>query len=131
MRIDTEIRLSGDAANEFQNMMMSVDLDSINARDEFISECAYQFDENGILSIDISDLDIDMSVMNEDSCEIEAIPVSKKETYVGAISVQFLPSANLNMNIKDERNCSYSMDSYYTSESMYSVNQGVLIKFAA
>lgn len=44
-------------------MMTSVDIDSLNARDKFISNLNYDVDENGILSIDISDLDIDLSVM--------------------------------------------------------------------
>ena len=131
MIVDTEIRLSGETANEFHNMMTLIDLDSINARDEFISNVSSRLDEHGILTIDISDMDIDLSVMDEDSCEIEAVPVSKQEIYVGAISVQFLHSNNLNINILNERNTSYSIDDYYASEGMYSVNQNVSIKFAA
>lgn len=78
MMIDTEIRLSGEAANEFYNMMTAVNLDSISARDEFISDLSYQFDEQGVLSIDISDLDLELSIMDENSCELEAVPVSKE-----------------------------------------------------
>lgn len=131
MVVDTEIRLSGDAANEFHNMMTSVDLDSIYARDEFISELSYQLDAQGELSIDISDLDIDLGVMNGASCEIDTVPVSKKEIYIGAISVQFLPSINSNVNILDERKASYSVDEYYASKGMYSVEQSMSIRFAA
>ena len=61
--IDTEIKLRGSAAKEFHKMMISVDIDSLNARDKFISNLNYDVDENGILSIDISDLDIDLGVM--------------------------------------------------------------------
>lgn len=58
--VDSEIRLSGEAANQFHNILASVDLESINARDEFISDLSCQLDEQGALSIDISGLDIDM-----------------------------------------------------------------------
>lgn len=60
--IATEIKLRGSAAKEFHKMMTSVDIDSLHARDKFISNLNYAVDENGILSIDISDLDIDLSV---------------------------------------------------------------------
>lgn len=61
--IDTEIKLTGYAAKEFHKIMTSMDIDSLHARDKFISNSNYDVDENGILSIDISDLDIDSSVM--------------------------------------------------------------------
>ena len=61
--IDTEIKLRGFAAKEFYKMMTSMDIDSLHARDKFISNLNYAVDENGILSIDISDLDIDLNVM--------------------------------------------------------------------
>lgn len=132
MMIDTETRLCGEAANEFRNMLTSVDLNSINARDEFISDVSCQFDEQGVMSIDISDLDIDLSIMDEDFERIDAIPVSKREeVYVGAISVLFLPTTNVNMNISNEGKSSYMVDGFYASKSMYSVDQSVSIKFAA
>lgn len=64
--IDTEIKLRGSVAKEFHKMMTSVDIDSLNARDKFISNLNYDVDENGILSIDIYDLDIDLSVMQNE-----------------------------------------------------------------
>lgn len=64
--IDTEIKLRGSAAKEFHKMMTSVDIDSLYARDKFISNLNYNVDENGVLSIDISDLDIDLSVIQND-----------------------------------------------------------------
>lgn len=36
-------------------------LTTISARDEFISDLSYQFDEQGVLSIDIFDLNIKKS----------------------------------------------------------------------
>ena len=42
-----------------------MDIDSLHARDKFISNLNYNVDENGILSIDISDLDIDLSVIQD------------------------------------------------------------------
>lgn len=66
--IDTEIKLRGTAAKKFHKMMTSMDIDSLHARDKFISNLNYNVDENGILSIDISDLDIDLSVL---TCLIE------------------------------------------------------------
>ena len=35
--IDTEIKLRGSAAKEFHKMMTSMDIDSLHARDKFIS----------------------------------------------------------------------------------------------
>lgn len=72
--IATEIKLRGSAAKEFHKMMTSVDIDSLHARDKFISSSNYDVDENGILSIDISDLDIDSSVL---TCLIEPTPLVK------------------------------------------------------
>ena len=65
MTIDTEIRLSGEAANEFHNMMISADLNSIDIRDKFISKLISETDHQGILSINISDLNVDLSVLEE------------------------------------------------------------------
>lgn len=63
--IDTEIRLSGEAANEFHNMMISADLNSIDVRDKFISNLASEIDHQGVLLIDISDLNVDLSNLKE------------------------------------------------------------------
>ena len=63
--IDTEIRLSGEAANEFHNMMISADLNSIGVRDKFISNLASEIDHQGALLIDISDLNVDLSNLKE------------------------------------------------------------------
>ena len=60
MMVDTEMRLNGHAADEFYNMMTMVDSDTIRARDNFLSDISCQLDENGVLSIDIDDLDIDL-----------------------------------------------------------------------
>ena len=65
MTIDTEIRLSGEAANEFHNMMISADLNSISVRDKFISNLASEIDHQGALLIDISDLNVDLSNLKE------------------------------------------------------------------
>ncbi len=64
--IDTEIKLRGSAAKEFHKMMTSMDIDSLHTRDKFISNLNYDVDENGILSIDISDLDIDLKVIQNE-----------------------------------------------------------------
>ena len=63
--IDTEIGLSGEAANEFHNMMISADLNSIAVRDKFISKLTFEIDHQRVLSIDISDLDVDLSNLKE------------------------------------------------------------------
>ncbi len=60
MKIDTEIRLFGDDALDFYNRMMFVDLDMIAQRDMFISSVDWYLDDNGILTINIDDLDIDL-----------------------------------------------------------------------
>lgn len=129
--IDTEMRLSGDAAVEFRNMMTLVDADSLNARDEFLSDLDCDFDEQGVLSIDISDMDIDLRVMNDVSYEIEAIPVSKDETYIDEISVKFSSSISSNINIFGKRSASYKIDEYYALESEFCVNKSVSIILAA
>ena len=132
MMIDTEIRISGEAANEFHNMMTSIDLDAISARDAFLSDVCCEFDEQGILSIDISDLNIDLGILDTESGAIEAIPVSKEEKYVGEVSIQFLSSLNqTNVNIINESKASYTVDGYYASANVYSVNQSVSIMYAA
>ena len=63
--IDTEIKLRESAEKEFHKMMTSMDIDSLYARDKFISNSNYDVDENGILSIDIFDLDINLNVMQK------------------------------------------------------------------
>lgn len=131
MMLDTEIRLNGEAANEFHNMMRMVDLDSINERDRFVSNVSCQFDEKGVLSINIEDLNVDLGDIDESLDGIETVAVPKEETYVGEISVQFLSSTNINFNTINERKTSYTVDKYYTSTDMYSINQSVSIKFAA
>ena len=45
--------------------MMSDDMSSIRSRDMFIADAGSSIDESGVLSIDISNLDIDLSVLNE------------------------------------------------------------------
>lgn len=129
--MDTEMRLSGDAAVEFRNMMTSVDTDSLNARDVFLADLDCDFNEQGVLSIDISDLDIDLCVMNDVSHEIEAVPVSKDETYIDEISVKFSSSISSNINIFGKRSTSYKVDEYYALESEFHVNKSVSIILAA
>ena len=47
-------------------MMSSMYIDSLHLIYKFISNLYYDDDENGILLIDISDLDIDLSVMQNE-----------------------------------------------------------------
>ena len=75
--IDTEIILRGNAAIEFHNNMMSADLEAIEARDSFVSNVDAYLDEQGVLTIDISNISVDLAVLDENSYEIEAVPVSK------------------------------------------------------
>lgn len=130
--IDTEIKLRGSAAKEFHKMMTSMDIDSLHARDKFISNLNYAVDENGILSIDISDLDIDLSVMQNAPCTIDVSPVSKPEKYVETITVNFISSVNISSNIDIicKKNTSYKIEKYHKS-TMHSANQIVSIDYAA
>ena len=63
--IDTEITLRGHAAEEFYRQMMSDDMLSIRSRDMFIVDAGSCIDESGVLLVDVSDLDIDLNVLNE------------------------------------------------------------------
>ena len=128
MMVDTEMRLNGHAADEFYNMMTMVDSDTIRARDNFLSDISCQLDENGVLSIDIDDLDIDLESVDNSIDGIDEVAVSQEETYVGGVSVQFLSPTNIKFN---ERETLYAVDKYYTSTDMYSINQSLSIKFAA
>lgn len=49
--IDTEIRLSGDAAREFYDQMRSVDMNAIASRDAFLADVNCRLDEEGTLII--------------------------------------------------------------------------------
>lgn len=129
--IDTEIRLSGKAAHDFNDIMTSIDLESIRARDKFVSELSCQFDEQGILSIDISDLEVELDLLDSDIKEIEAVPVPKNEIYIGAINIQFSKSSDVNVNTLPVEKNVYTADDYYVSERMYSVEHNILIQFAA
>ena len=63
--IDTEITLRGHAAEEFYRQMISDDMSSIRSRDMFIADAGSSIDESGVLSIDVSDLNIDLNALNE------------------------------------------------------------------
>lgn len=55
--ISTDIRLTGDDARKFYSQMISVDKAAIISRDAFLSDVNCCLDEQGVLTIDISDLD--------------------------------------------------------------------------
>ena len=45
--------------------MMSDDMSSIRSKDMFIVDAGSCIDESGVLLVDVSDLDIDLNVLNE------------------------------------------------------------------
>lgn len=130
MMIDTEMRISGDSAIEFRNMMRSIDLDAISLRDEFIDGVESSMDESGVLSIDISDMDIDLSVLEDIPEVIESVLVPKTQLYVGQIKVKFSADDLTNLRIK-EADASYTMVDIYVSSGTYSVGQSESFQYAA
>jgi hypothetical protein len=132
MTIDTEIRLAGDNAREFYNQMKSVDMMAIASRDAFLSDVNCELDEQGVLTIDISDLDIDLSVLNEEKQTIDVHPTLKREeVYVGKIFLQYSASESLNARHIETTNSQYCIDTYYTSNSVNTINESASIKKAA
>jgi uncharacterized protein (UPF0179 family) len=129
--IDTELRLSGDAAVKFHKMMTSIDLESIKARDEFLADVNCKIDDTGVLSIDISDIDIDLSILADNTETVESVLIPKEEMYIGKINISYASIVLPNLNINDEKNTSYKVEDYYVSSGMYSVTQSVSIKYAA
>lgn len=63
MTVDTEIRISGAAADEFRNSMASADLDSVSLRDKFMDDVTSSTDGSGTLVINAADMDIDLGVL--------------------------------------------------------------------
>lgn len=66
-RIDSGVVLTGSAAYDFHNRMRRVDMSTIAARDSFLSDVNCWIDNDGILSVDVSDLEINFSVLKENN----------------------------------------------------------------
>jgi hypothetical protein len=130
MVIDTEIRLQGDDATVFCNMLKDADLSSINARDDFLSNLSCYFDEEGVMSVDVSDLNIDLGVLNETICEINIEPTSKDDTYVDSdrnVRVDFdSRTSSRNEFIND---VSYTNDRYYYDADGADLNDSDRIEY--
>lgn len=129
--IDTEIILRGNAAIEFHNNMMSADLEAIEARDSFVSNVDAYLDEQGVLTIDISNISVDLAVLDENSYEIEAVPVSKEEVYTIDISIEYSSTMELSFYAACDKVYTYCIDEYYAVESVYPMNQSNYLEFAA
>lgn len=63
MTVNTEIRISRNAADEFRNSMAAVDLDSVSLRDKFMDDVTSSTDGSGTLVINAADMDIDLGVL--------------------------------------------------------------------
>ena len=132
MTIDTEIRLAGDNAREFYNQMKSVDMTAIASRDAFLSDANCELDEQGVLTIDISDLDIDLSVLNEEKQTIEVLPTSKRgEVYIVKIFLKYFVSESFDSKHIETANSQYCIGTYYSSNSINTINDSASIKKAA
>lgn len=130
--IDTEIILRGNAAREFYRQMMSDDISSIRSRDMFIADARSSIDESGVLSIDVSDLDIDLSVLDEPKEKnIDMHPTPKKERYSINIVIQYTSLASKDMYCKFKENNSYEINNYYKSDEHYSTNRNKSFEYAA
>jgi len=132
--LDSELRLCGESAVAFHNLMTRIDLDAISSRDEFVSNVDCHIDDDGVLSIDISDLNVDLSVMNEDDGNtVDTKPVLKDEKYVVSIDVQYttdIISSPVVRNDSGKKMYVANNDSY-TLDKIYQVKQSIAIKFAA
>ena len=73
MRKNNDIILRGVDAQEFHNRMMTIDMDNIESRDKYLSDIKWWFDDTDVLSIDASDMDIDLSVLERAEGIIEVI----------------------------------------------------------
>lgn len=130
--IDTEITLRGNAAQEFYRQMMSDDISSIRSRDMFIADARSGIDESGVLSIDVSDLDIDLSVLDEPKEKtIDVHTAPKRERYSINIVIQYTSSASNDAHYKFEKNNSYKINNYYKPGEHYSTNQNKSFEYAA
>lgn len=56
--MDNRIILTGDAAREFHERMYHVDIDAIKSRNRFIDNIDCWADKDGVLSINIDDLNL-------------------------------------------------------------------------
>ena len=131
MRKNNDIILRGVDAQEFHNRMMTIDMDNIESRDKYLSDIKWWFDDTDVLSIDASDMDIDLSVLERAEGIIEVITVSKDEEYVGSVDVRYSSSESGGARycgameeLDPPENCYASNDLCFGSPDM-------LIKFAA
>lgn len=131
MMNNNEIRLTGEAAVSFHNMMTSVDLDAINARDEFLTDVNFKIDDMGILSIDISDMELDLSVLDDVPAPIGTVITLTRELHVGCSNVSCTFGAFDALNRDDGKSSSYKVSDYYVLPRMYSVNQNGFIPYVA
>ena len=63
--INTEIKLAGEDARKFYSQMITVDSSAIASRDAFLSDVNCYLDEQDVLTIDISDLDVDLNAFEK------------------------------------------------------------------
>ncbi len=132
--IDTGIVLSGEAANEFHNMMISVDVESINARDAFILDSNSRIDEMGILTIDMPELEINLDALREDKHKREIV-TKKGELYLDRIQISYTNhvsgrgSYGISNNMA--KSISYSVGENGSNMYTASVKENLVIKYAA
>lgn len=129
--IDTEITLRGHAAEEFFRQMISVDMSSIRSRDMFIADAGSSIDESGVLSIDASDLDIDLSVLDEPKEKVVEVRHPKKERYSINIVIKYTSSSLNDINYRLKKSNSYEINNYYKSDEPYSTNRNKSFEYAA
>lgn len=132
--LDSELRLCGESAVAFHNLMTRIDLDAISSRDKFVSNVDCHIDDDGVLSIDISDLNVDLSVMNEDDGNtVDTKPVLKDEKYVVSIDVQYTTDIISSPVVRNDsgNKMYFANNDSYTLDKIYQVKQSIAIKFAA
>lgn len=135
VRIDSEILLTGSAAHDFYNQMKSVDMAAITSRDSFLADVNCWIDEAGILSIDASGLDIDLSVLKKEEEVIAACPVSKEEKYAAgkySIDIHYSSAKVKFVDCADISNFSYCLtEDYYAQNGLNCNNISTELAYVA
>lgn len=134
VRIDSEVFLTGSAAHDFYNQMKSVDMAAITSRDSFLADVNCWIDEAGILSIDASGLDIDLSVLKEEGV-IAARPVYKEEKYASgkySIDIHYSSAKVKFVDCTDVSNSSYCLtEDYYAQNGLNCNNISTELAYVA
>lgn len=128
--INAELNIYGENAIEFHNMMNQVDLNSLQLRDDFISDTQIELAEDGSLIIECPDINLEIQKMANNNDAIEVILKNNcYSEYVDTISVNIVHDRVQTMVSRLIDNEKYKEESYAKVE-MNSCSQKYLKKKA-